>query len=81
VSVLELIRAFERASGRTVAHELAPRRAGDVAAYYADPSLAERLLGWKATRDLEAMCADSWRWQAANPDGYAAEAPVSGDRP
>ena len=81
VSVLELVRAFERASGRPVPHEMAPRRAGDVAAYYADPALAERLLGWKARRDLEAMCADSWRWQAANPDGYAAEAPVSGDRP
>jgi UDP-glucose 4-epimerase len=71
VSVLELVRAFERASGRPVPYEMAPRRAGDVAAYYADPALAERLLGWKATRDLDAMCADSWRWQAANPDGYA----------
>ena len=81
VSVLELVRAFERASGRAVAHEIAPRRAGDVAAYYADPALAERLLGWKATRDLDAMCADSWRWQAANPDGYAMETPLSADRP
>jgi UDP-glucose 4-epimerase len=80
VSVLELVRAFERASGRPVPHEIAPRRAGDVAAYYADPALAERLLGWKATRDLDAMCADSWRWQAANPDGYATGAPVSSDR-
>ncbi len=71
VSVLELVRAFERASGRAIPCEIAPRRAGDVAAYYADPALAERLLGWKATRDLDAMCADSWRWQAANPDGYA----------
>ena len=71
VSVLELVRAFERASGRAVPCEIAPRRAGDVAACYADPSLAERLLGWKASRDLEAMCVDSWRWQLANPDGYA----------
>ena len=70
VSVLELVRAFERASGRAVPCEFAPRRAGDVAACYADASLAERLLGWKARRDLDAMCADSWRWQAANPDGY-----------
>ena len=72
VSVLELVRAFERASGRAVPYEIAPRRAGDVAACYADPSLAERLLGWKARRDLDAMCADSWRWQLANPDGYCA---------
>ena len=71
VSVLELVRAFERASGRAVPCEIAPRRAGDIAACYADPSLAERLLGWKASRDLEAMCVDSWRWQLANPDGYA----------
>ena len=71
VSVLELVRAFEKASGRTVPYEIAPRRAGDVASCFADPALAERLLGWKARRDLDAMCADSWRWQAANPDGYA----------
>ncbi|MGZ5267478.1 MAG: UDP-glucose 4-epimerase, partial [Caldimonas sp.] len=72
VSVLELVRAFERASGRAVPFEIAPRRPGDVAACYADPAAAERLLGWKARRDLDAMCADSWRWQQANPDGYAA---------
>ncbi len=71
VSVLELVRAFERASGRPVPYEIGPRRPGDVAAYYADPALAERLLGWKARLGLDAMCADSWRWQAANPDGYA----------
>ena len=71
VSVLELVRAFQRASGRAVPCEMAPRRAGDIAACYADPSLAGRLLGWKARRDLDAMCADSWRWQLANPDGYA----------
>jgi len=71
VSVLELVRAFERASGRSVPYEIAPRRPGDVAAYYADPGLAERRLGWKARLGLDAMCADSWRWQAANPDGYA----------
>jgi UDP-glucose 4-epimerase len=72
VSVLELVRAFEQASGRSVPYDIAPRRPGDVAAYYADPALAERLLGWKARLGLDAMCADSWRWQAANPDGYAA---------
>ena len=72
VSVLELVKAFERASGRPVPYEIAPRRAGDVAAYWADPSLAERLLGWRARLGLDAMCADSWRWQQANPDGFAA---------
>jgi UDP-glucose 4-epimerase len=71
VSVLELVRAFERASGRSVPYDIAPRRPGDVAAYYADVALAERLLGWKARLGLDAMCADSWRWQAANPEGYA----------
>ena len=71
VSFLELVRAFERASGRKVPYEIAPRRPGDIAAYYADPALAERLLGWKARLGLEAMCANSWRWQAANPEGYA----------
>ena len=71
VSVLELVRAFEVASGRPIPYEIAARRPGDVATCYADPALAERLLGWKARRGLEAMCADSWRWQAANPDGFA----------
>jgi len=70
-SVLELVQAFERASGRTIAYEIAPRRAGDVASCYADAALAERLLGWRAVRNLDAMCADSWRWQSQNPNGYA----------
>lgn len=69
-SVLELVRAFERASGRAVPHEIAPRRPGDIAAYYADASLAQRLLGWQAKRDLDAMCRDSWRWQSLNPSGF-----------
>ncbi len=69
-SVLELVRAFERASGRPVPYDIVPRRPGDVASCYADPSLAERLLGWRATRDLDAMCADTWRWQTANPNGF-----------
>ncbi len=72
VSVLELVRAFEHASGRPVPIEVAARRPGDVGTCYADPSLAQRLLGWKAERSLETMCADAWRWQAANPQGYAA---------
>ena len=69
-SVLEVVRAFEAASGRPVPYRLAPRRPGDVAQCYADPSLAQRTLGWRARRTLEEMCADAWRWQSRNPDGY-----------
>ena len=70
-SVLELIRSYESASGRKVPYEFAARRPGDVAACYADASLAQRTLGWKAVRDLSEMCADSWRWQHMNPTGFA----------
>ncbi|TMG95240.1 MAG: UDP-glucose 4-epimerase GalE [Betaproteobacteria bacterium] len=73
VSVLETVRAFERASGRTVPFERVARRAGDVAECYADPSLAEKILGWKATYTLEDMCRDTWRWQSMNPHGYREE--------
>jgi len=69
-SVLDVVQAFERASGRPVPHRVMPRRAGDVAACYADPSLARELLGWTATRDIDAMCADAWRWQSGNPRGF-----------
>jgi UDP-glucose 4-epimerase len=69
-SVLELVHAFERASGRPVPYEIVARRPGDVAACYADPTLAERTIGWKARRDLDQMCTDSWRWQVANPNGF-----------
>jgi UDP-glucose 4-epimerase len=69
-SVLEVVKAFEAASGRPVAHQFAPRRPGDVAQCYADPALAQQMLGWHATRSLDQMCADSWRWQSRNPDGY-----------
>ncbi len=69
-SVLEVVRAFEAASGRPVPYQVAPRRAGDIAQCYANPSLAQELLGWHATRSLEQMCIDSWRWQSGNPDGY-----------
>ena len=62
-SVLEMVHAFERASGRPVPYRIAPRRPGDIAQCYADPSLAEHLLGWKAERGIDAMCADTWRWQ------------------
>jgi UDP-glucose 4-epimerase len=63
-SVLEMVRAFEAASGRPVPYRVVPRRPGDIAACYADASLAERELGWKAERGIEQMCADSWRWQS-----------------
>ena len=62
-SVLEVVQAFERASGRRVPYRIAPRRPGDIPQCYADPALAEALLGWRAEHDLDAMCRDSWRWQ------------------
>jgi UDP-glucose 4-epimerase len=65
-SVLELVHAFERASGRRVPYAFVGRRPGDVAACWADPSLARQTIGWRATRSLRAMCADAWRWQVAN---------------
>ncbi len=71
-SVLDMVRAFEQASGRPVPYRVAPRRPGDVAACYADPALAASALGWKAERGLVAMCEDAWRWQSRNPDGYGA---------
>jgi UDP-glucose 4-epimerase len=70
-SVLEVVHAFEHASGREVPVKFAPRRPGDIAASYADATLARELLGWRATRDLAGMCADSWRWQHQNPNGLA----------
>ena len=69
-SVLEAVKAYERASGRPVPVEIHPRRAGDSAENYADPTLARRELDWEAQLGLEEMCADSWRWQSANPTGY-----------
>lgn len=70
ISVLELVHAFERASGCSIPYEIVGRRQGDVAQVYADPSLAHRLLGWRTRLDVQAMCRDAWRWQSANPDGY-----------
>ncbi len=72
-SVLEMITAFEQASGRKVTYTIAPRRPGDIACCYADPSLAERELGWKAELGLDAMCKDTWNWQAKNPNGYGTQ--------
>ena len=69
-SVLDVAKAFAEASGRPVPYEIAPRRAGDVAACYAEASYAEQLLDWRAVRDLSAMCLDTWRWQSVNPNGF-----------
>jgi UDP-glucose 4-epimerase len=71
-SVLDVVKAFEKASGRPVPYELAPRRAGDVASCYADPAFAAELLGWRAERGIDAMCVDAWRWQSGNPNGFRA---------
>ncbi|MBU4612721.1 UDP-glucose 4-epimerase GalE [Achromobacter sp. GG226] len=73
-SVLELVAAFEKASGRPVPCRIAPRRAGDIGEAWADPSLAARTLGWTAQYDIDTMCADGWRWQSGNPDGYTTSA-------
>jgi UDP-glucose 4-epimerase len=70
-SVLQLVRAFERASGRPVPYRIVDRRPGDLPAFWADATLAREQLGWQTRRDLDAMCADSWRWQSRNPNGYA----------
>ena len=69
-SVLEMLAAFSRAVGRELPHEVVARRSGDVARSYADPSRAERELGWRAEKDVDEMCADTWRWQQRNPTGY-----------
>lgn len=69
-SVLDVVRAFENASGRAVPYQIVARRPGDIAACWADPSLARRLLGWEVRLGIDAMCADTWRWQTMNPEGY-----------
>ena len=70
ISVLELVRAFEKASGQHIPYEIVGRRPGDVARVYADPTRAQQLLGWRARLDVDAMCRDAWRWQSLNPNGY-----------
>jgi UDP-glucose 4-epimerase len=70
-SVFDVIKAYERACGKRIPYQVVARRPGDVPAYYADPALAASLLGWRTKLDLDAMCADSWRWQQMNPEGYA----------
>ena len=69
-SVLDVVKAFEKASGVKIPYKIGPRRDGDIATCYSDPSKAYKELGWKAERDIEEMCEDSWRWQKQNPNGY-----------
>jgi len=69
-SVLDMVKAFEKATGQKVPYKIVSRRAGDIATCYADPKYAKDVLGWEATRSIEQMCEDSWRWQSNNPEGY-----------
>ena len=71
-SVLELVKAFSQVCGKEIPYEIKPRRPGDIAACYADPSLAEKEMGWTAAKGLQEMCEDAWRWQKNNPNGYSA---------
>jgi len=71
-SVLEMVKAFEKASKKAVPYKIAPRRSGDIASCYADPSFAKEFLGWEAKRGINEMCEDAWRWQSQNPNGYKA---------
>ncbi|MBQ7564910.1 MAG: UDP-glucose 4-epimerase GalE [Lachnospiraceae bacterium] len=71
VSVLQLVHAFEKVLGRELPYEIKPRRAGDIATCYADPSKAKRELHWEAKRGIDEMCRDSWNWQSKNPEGYS----------
>lgn len=70
-SVLDVVHAFEKACGKEIPYEIKPRRAGDIATCYADPTKAKNELGWVAEYGIEEMCEDSWRWQTMNPNGYA----------
>jgi len=69
-SVLDMVKAFEKVSGKKVPYVITPRRSGDIAKCYADPSYAKEVLGWEAEKGIEEMCQDTWRWQINNPDGY-----------
>jgi UDP-glucose 4-epimerase len=70
-SVLDVVRAFEKASGKPVPFEIVARRPGDVASCFANPAAAESIIGWRAQFGIEQMCADHWRWQSSNPHGFA----------
>lgn len=74
ISVLDMVAAFAEASGCVIPYQMSPRRPGDIATCYADPAAAQALLGWRTELGLDAMCRDSWRWQEANPEGYAGAA-------
>lgn len=69
-SVLDVVKAYEKACGKTIPYEIKPRRAGDIPTCYADPTKAKNELGWEAKYGIDEMCADSWKWQSMNPDGY-----------
>ena len=69
-SVLDVVHAYEKACGKKIPYEIKPRRAGDIATCYCDPTKAKEELGWEAQYGIEDMCADSWRWQKNNPNGY-----------
>ena len=69
-SVLDMVEAFEKASGKDILYQIVSRRPGDIAACYADPAYAKEKLNWKAEYELNEMCEDTWRWQLNNPDGY-----------
>ena len=69
-SVLDIVKAFEKATGVKINYKIAPRRPGDIATCYSDPAKAKKELGWEAQRDIEEMCEDSWRWQSQNPNGF-----------
>ena len=77
VSVLQIVKAFEAVTGQKVPYTVAPRRAGDLAAFWADATRAGEELGWQAAHTLEDMLADAWRWQSGNPDGYADASPAA----
>jgi len=70
-SVLDMVKAFEKASGKKVPYVFAPRRSGDIAKCYADPAYAKAVLGWEAKKGIDEMCEDTWRWQSRNPNGYS----------
>jgi len=67
---MEVLAAFGRAAGRDIPHEIAPRRRGDIAEFYANTNKSKSLLNWRATRSLDGMCESVWRWQSQNPEGY-----------
>jgi len=69
-SVLDMVKAFEKTSGKKVPYKIMPRRAGDIAKCYANPTYAKQILGWESTKSIEEMCKDTWRWQQQNPNGY-----------